>query len=727
MSLKKTIQILSILILVFTLVLSGCTKVPGKLEQKQTTFSQNTFDPKLNIEAKSFASDAEFQSFVKQNQIESGGYNGGILMRTLSSAAPAMAEKAADSSSGSGVSQNSYSQTNNQVASVDEADIIKTDGEYIYTISQNTLFIAKAYPGIESKIVSTIKFNSTPQGIFLKDGKLTVFGNFYDTAYFKKMNFIPRSGMTFFDIYDISDKEKPVLVKDYKFEGNYFQARMTGDYVYFVITSGLEKRTDYPTPLIFDGDVKSSMSAKNIFYYPMPYIYPELVTVHAVNMAATDAAINSKSVVVESASNMYMSEKNIFITNTEYINEWEIRQKITMDFMIDKLSDSDKTLVEKIKNVDNDVLSKSEKDSKIMQVIYESISYMTQDEQDKINEEIDNRTADKMQEYEYMEYTVINKLSVENGIVDVSAQGKVPGHVINQFSLDENNDVLRIATTISQRWLPIYYAKRVATETVASDAKMAASSILPRNDVTESENQVYTLDKNLKILGSLKGLAKGEQIYSTRFIGDRLYMVTFKQVDPFFVIDLSDASNIKELGKLKLLGFSRYLHPYDENTIIGIGRDATDNGRTEGLKISLFDVTDVENPKTLASFVTTEKYAQSTAEWEHKAFLFSKEKNLLVIPAYNYNYDYTGNTKGQEYNGAMVFNITKNGITLRGIIDHSSGSGNNYYGPLVERSLYINELLYTKSSGLLRINKIDDLSSVNKLELVDKTGAIPIV
>ena len=194
-------------------------------------------------------------------------------------------------------------------------------------------------------------------------------------------------------------------------------------------------------------------------------------------------------------------------------------------------------------------------------------------------------------------------------------------------------------------------------------------------------------------------------------------MVTFRQVDPFFVIDLSDPANIKELGKLKIPGFSRYLHPYDENTIIGLGREATETGRQQGLKISLFDVSDVENPKETAKFAAKEQYASSTAEFEHKAFLFSREKELLAIPAYNYDF----RKSGDNYNGAMVFKITKESIELRGIIDHSSGSG-NYYSPQVERSLYINELLYTKSEGLLRINKIDDLSKVKNIELTGSEG-----
>lgn len=746
---KQTITT-SIIALTLSLliIISGCQT--STLPNDKGTYTETTtFSPSEKITSKTFLSEAELEAFISSHQTSGyDGYYGGVMMRAISSVAPsAMMEKSMDSSESAGGS-NAYSETNNQVANVDEADTIKTDGEYIYTISGNKVFIIKAYPGNESEIVSEINFNTSyPQGLFIQDDKLAVFGSLYDTTYFKEIGFTPRNGMTFFNVYDTSDKEKPSLVKDYKFEGQYFQARMTGGFIYMIATSGLGNNGGIITPMMMDGTTKIAMPVDRIHYFPIPYNYPELATIHAINFE--DNSVNSESVVVEGASNMYMSEKNVYITYTEYISEWEIRQEITKEVVLGKLPDKDKQLIEKIKLVDDDVLSQAEKDSKIMQVIYDYISYLPPDEQDAINKEIEQKTVDKLKEYEYMEYTIAHKISVDKETITVGETGKVPGHAINQFSMDEDNDIFRIATTVSQRWMPIYYDKPIpvdigggiATEPASSDVAVAsdgtaegvavadakiAPEIMPRQDFTESENHVYALDKDMNVIGSLKGLAEGEQIYSTRFIGDRLYMVTFKQVDPFFVIDLSDSRDIKELGKLKIPGFSRYLHPYDENTIIGIGRDTTELGRAEGLKISLFDVTNVAEPKEIAKFVTDEKYAQSTAEYEHKAFLFDREKELLVIPAYSYTYTYDGyyGTSKEDYNGAMVFKITKDEITMRGIIDHSAGS-KNYWSPMVERSLFINDLLYTKSYGLLRINNLSDLSSVNKIEL--KTENNPYV
>jgi inhibitor of cysteine peptidase len=674
----------------------GCNKV-------EPQGSTGTFEPVKygeEVKTKSFSSQEELLTFITDNSATSYAYpmmaRGIAFDEAVAMEAPQATTIAKSAGGEASVGpQPDYSQTNVQVEGVDEADIIKTDGDYIYTISSNVLFIIKAYPGEDAEVVSKIKLASTPESLFIKGNYLAVFGNFYDNDYFRKINFIPTQGMTYVNIYDIKDKEDPTLVEEYKFEGYYFRGRMVDDYMYIVTNTRPEYRP-IPMPMVVENDIARPIPINDIYYYSVPYNDPVFVNIHAINLDAPDG-VSSKSIVVEGSQNMYMSEDNMYITYTEYINEYELTMDITMGLLEPKLSSADKELIDKIKATDNQVLSRGEKQSKIYAVYQRYIQYLPANEQDALQNEIQDKLKAKLEEYDYFEFTVINKVHVDKDKIEPVANGKVPGSIINQFSLDEYKDVLRIATTVNTRW----------------------SSL--DNSRTESTNNVYTLDSDLQILDKLEGLAEGESIYSTRFIGDRLYLVTFKQVDPFFVIDLSNPNNIVELGKLKIPGFSRYLHPYDNDIIIGIGRDATDTGRQQGLKISLFDVSDVQNPKEIAKYVTESTYAGSTAEYEHKAFLFSKDKDLLVIPAYSYDY----RTGGENYNGAFVFKITKDEITLRGLIDHSQGS-NLYYQPAVERSLYIDDLLYTKSIGLLRINKIDDLSRIKNVPLDYSETNIPV-
>ena len=694
---KITLSVLSIIALLF---LAACQPIEPRTQTPSSTtgvgtYQEYSFDFDTEIETKQFNNKEELLNFIKDSS--SRGYNSyssksmggvqmvadGMMMEESISAPTAKADL-------------DYSETNVQVEGVDEADLIKTDGNYIYTISDKVLYIIKAYPGKDAEIVSTIKFESSPSSLFVLDDKLAVFGNFYDYNYYDKVGYTPSYGMSFFNVYDISDRTDPEIEDEYKFEGNYFRGRMKGDYVYFITTSSPDYNYDYPTPVIIENDVVRSIAIDDVYYYDINYEYPNYINIHAINLGDSSEDISSSSIIVEGSQNMYMSNENIYVTYTQWISEYELQMEITMDLMEDNLSNSEKALIKKIKNTDNDILSQYEKENKIWQIYERHISKLSRDEQDELQDEAEILLKKKLNETKYMEYTVIHKISADEDQVKAEANGKVPGHVINQFSLDEYKNVLRIATTVSQRW-----------------SRFDGGS--------ESTNNIYTLDKNLEILDEMDKIAEGEQIYSTRFMGNRLYMVTFRQVDPFFVIDLSNPNSIKKLGELKIPGFSRYLHPYDEDTIIGIGQEATETGRTTGLKISLFDVSDVKNPKEIAKFVTEERYAQSSALYEHKAFLFSKEKELLVIPAYSYDY-YEG---GEAYNGAFVFNIKKDEIKLRGLIDHSA-STEYYWQPAVERSLYIEELLYTKSKKLLRINEIDDLSKVKNIELTEPSTKIPI-
>ena len=200
------------------------------------------------------------------------------------------------------------------------------------------------------------------------------------------------------------------------------------------------------------------------------------------------------------------------------------------------------------------------------------------------------------------EGTIIHKFSMNNGKVRYVASGDVPGHLLNQFSLDEYEDHLRVATTV-EGW-------------TGSRAYLF--------------NNVYVLDDDMQTVGRIEYIAPDERIYSSRFIGDRLYLVTFKRIDPFFVIDLSDPARPGILGMLKIPGFSDYLHPYDKNHIIGIGRETAENQwggvSTEGLKLALFDVSDVNNPAMIDKVEIGVSGSDSEALRDHKAFLFDRDE-----------------------------------------------------------------------------------------------------
>jgi uncharacterized secreted protein with C-terminal beta-propeller domain len=299
------------------------------------------------------------------------------------------------------------------------------------------------------------------------------------------------------------------------------------------------------------------------------------------------------------------------------------------------------------------------------------------------------------------EVTAICRFAIENGQIRYIGTGEVTGHLLNQFSMDESGGNLRVATTVQG------YGSSGSYE----------------------YNNVFVLDSGMKTVGSLKYIAPGEKIYATRFLGDRLYMVTFKRIDPLFVIDLSDPQNPGILGKLKIPGYSDYLHPYDRNHIIGVGKETEANAwggvSTSGVKIALFDVSDVTRPREVEHVEIGEAGSDSEALRDHKAFLFSKEKDLLVIPVREVKKVYLkegyASYTQKIWQGAYVFGVSPSkGFTEKGSVTHSDEDTSGYYwGSLnaVKRSLYIGDTLYTISSSEVIATDLADMSRLREIPL----------
>jgi len=288
------------------------------------------------------------------------------------------------------------------------------------------------------------------------------------------------------------------------------------------------------------------------------------------------------------------------------------------------------------------------------------------------------------------EYTSIYRVSINKNTLKFEGKGSVAGYVLNQYSMDEHGEYFRLATT-SQK------------------------------DTTH--NNVYVLDMNLNITGKLEGLATTERIYAARFIGDKAYIVTFRQIDPFFVIDLINPAAPKVAGELKIPGYSSYLHPYDENHVIGLGME------NNTVKLSLFNVANVNSPTEIAKYVVEGDWTYSQALGDPKAFLFDKQKELLVIPVSVTQYGVVDSTGRDVYigggfwQGAYVFNVTASGFTWRGRIAHAENAASSlyYYGfdydQQVNRALYIDDTLYTVSNSKVKLNSLDTLALIAEVNL----------
>ena len=253
--------------------------------------------------------------------------------------------------------------------------------------------------------------------------------------------------------------------------------------------------------------------------------------------------------------------------------------------------------------------------------------------------------------------------------------GKVPGQLLNQFSMSEHDGRLRVATT------------RDASGRGTTDSL-----------VTVLEPQAGQLVQ----VGQVDGLGKTERIYSVRFIGDMGYVVTFRQTDPLYVIDLSDPTAPAVKGELKINGYSAYLHPISDTLLLGVGQDATDQGQRLGMQLSLFDVSDPAAPKRLHQ--ATLPNTQSEAEWDHHAFLYWAPAKLAVVPVFDYR---TGGL-------AAGFSVdAEGGIEEIGRIEHAV-AGDPYQGQ-IRRSIVIGDRLYTLSENAFHASALDSLADLGEL------------
>ncbi|HWR26341.1 MAG TPA: beta-propeller domain-containing protein [candidate division Zixibacteria bacterium] len=604
-----------------------------------------------------------------------------------------------------------YSKTNIQVEGVDEADFVKNDGKYIYVLSQRKLVIVDAYPAVDAKTLSEITVSGRPRDMFVNDNRLIVFTEedgqvmaFPEYDYRPMPRYTPRT--TAF-IYDISDRKKPEQIANYSINGNYFQSRMIGDFVYFIVKDNVYYYNEFvDVPSVRQGSVK--IMAPDVYYFDNPEQNYVFHTIASINVKS-DKEINAKSFMMGYSDNLYVSENSIYITYRKNLPSryYEIqREERFYKIVVPQLPKDVQDKINLIKDSDLDSYEKWEKISSILENTFNNMSegekqdYITKVE--KALEEYETKLAQER------EKTVIQKININKGNIEYMTKGEVPGSLLNQFSMDESGENFRVATT-TQFWT---------------------------RSGSKQYNNVYVMDKDLGITGKLEEIAPDERIFSTRFIGNRLYMVTFKRIDPLFVIDLSNPKEPKILGQLKIPGFSDYLHPYDENHIIGVGKETGDNqwGGTsiKGVKLSLFDVSDVENPKQLDMYEIGTSGTDSEALSDHKAFLFDKKKNLLVIPIrevlekgqYDSRYGYYVQ---KIWQGAYVFSVTpEDGFKLRGKISHLDDYERTeyYYGSpsAVRRSLYMDDVLYTVSSKKIMMNGLDNLTAIKSIDLPFEIG-----
>jgi inhibitor of cysteine peptidase len=670
-----------------------------------------------------FHSADEVKQYLVESQIKSGYGQGGIrtdgmMVRfdaVASEPAPAprtapgvftetsdLQKRSLDSSS-----SDSYSTTNIQVANVDEPDYIKNDGKYIYIVHDKTLSIIDAYPPQDAKQILKIGFDigyHSIENIFLDGDKLVLMYRGSGEKYqIPEFGFAPEPfyvSKTIATILDVTDRENPKIITKYEIDGDYNQARMIDGMVYILTTNWV----DYHRPIIPLIMESTRIIAPDVYHFPNPEQSYVFNTVTAFDTSGV--LKNSETFLMGPSNTVYVSEGNLFITyqkNIPYQFHDTLRKDRFFDVIVPLLP---KNVQDQIRQIQSDpALDSATKWSMVSQLLEDTYNTLPKDEKEKLFSTI-QKALDEYDTKTQSDYrrTVIHKIALDNGNLKYIANGEVPGYLLNQFSMDESNNKFRIATTTE-----VYTRERTLTS-----------------------NNVYVLDDKLHLVGKLEKIAPDETIYSARFMGDRLYLVTFQRIDPFFVIDLS-TNTPKILGALKIPGFSNYLQPYDEDHIIGIGRDAkeTSPGRVQqlGVKVSMFDVTDFANPKETSSIIIGTSGTNSEALYNHKALLLDKEKGIMSIPIQSSARALEKNPPEYDdystvWNGFYVYGFENFKIVEKGKIAHMTGK-QQYSGVYMSpRSLYIGDTLYTVMDGSIKMNDLGNISNeINSIK-IGSTGEI---
>ncbi len=575
------------------------------------------------------------------------------------------AAKASASASGNA----DYSGTNIQVEGIDEGDIVKTDGKYIYAIRGKELVIFSA-SGSDTKELSRIKLIKEPEGdedaaankeesaipeanmrsdtapvyngytralelYVFDDVVFAIVDSMFAAAYLESKDSVADESETTLVCVDVADRTSPKITKTLAQSGQYKNSRLAGGVLYllsayYVYDPDKEIPETY-IPRVSDGAKTELLKVKDIA--TMSILESAAYTVITSVDAESLSRIDQKS-VFGSADTIYMSATNLFIGSS-------------MDEM-------------------NEVN------------VYQDGVY-------------------NVTEYKRSQKTQLARISTEKGVLKVAAQGTVEGSLLNQFSLDEYQGNLRLVVTNSGYSYKEYHDK---------ERDIIANKYDDNSD--QETNALYVLDSGLNIIGRVEGMAKDERIYSARFAGDVGYMVTFKQIDPLFALDLSNPKNPKIASELKIPGFSTYLHPYGDGKLLGLGFEATENS-TDGLKLSMFDISDPFDVSEQMWAAVNADY--SPAAYNHKAVLVDVEKNLIGFTVLSY-----GDKNKYDDNTYLLYEyIEGQGFKLKDALEYGSSDSDTYYSVEDVRGFYAGTYLYIYSYDCLDVFDMQTLEKVKNI------------
>mmetsp|Transcript_8055 Transcript_8055/g.19635 ORF Transcript_8055/g.19635 Transcript_8055/m.19635 type:complete len:858 (+) Transcript_8055:124-2697(+) len=581
----------------------------------------------------------------------------------------------ADASGHSSPSRSSsadFSTTNVQVAGIDESDWIKTDGDFIYSVGGHQLVIVRARPASKREVVSRTSLRAdrvTKDARFLAAEQALLSG---DSLLVMSAAELRSKGRTLqalvIQAWDVSDPSQPELVRTRTIEGRLATGRLVGDYAMLAVGAAVH----------LDGDPPTEESEEAI-----------LPVWHA----------------GDDGDDSWDPQPAVQCSEISYVEEVQGRS-LAMLYAV-RMTGKDAGKV-----VDRHATAVGTAWSEIAVVATNDSFYLaTYNQQWWCPHESDcahsawwcSEAARLARQgrggCEYRDGTVILAFTLDSGKITLRATGTVPGYLLNQFSMDEHEGHLRVAFS-RNAWGRACFPGTCTWR--ACDCSDSGVDVLDK----------YTLTR----VGRVAGLGRGERIYAVRFVGAVGYLITFRLIDPLFTLDLSDPTNPHVLGELKIPGYSDYLHPINKTALLGVGHDGTDEGLILGVKVSLFDVSNLAEPKEHMTYALEDETSTPVSR-DHKAFYWHPSENLVVLPVQLDDYS---RKCFPRRSSARILHVGDHSIERRGSISHDAAREarksegwetcvSQCDGAFIWRALHIGDTLFTISDGEIVASGLDDL------------------
>ncbi len=715
--------------------------------------------------------DAQCASYGGIYYADGGARSADMGAPTASPSAPASQESASDGKA------SSYSETNTQVAGVDEADIVKTDGSSLFVLHGRAFKVLKAWPAQELAESSSLDIEGQPSEMFVADGKVVVYSTVNGAAIFQAAGVTPKT--TYRDYYyypggwggglaepaiapyptngepyapltkvtvlALGDGG-PQVAREMYFEGGYLDSRRVGSHVRTVLSGFAHgPKLVYSVYELYAPKTADGTTTTTAPQYPQTgsATIQALQTLHAQNDAIIAASTLGDwlpyTFVKEAAG---VSAKTIACEDFYVPTVGSTESGITEVASIDLADPAPLPRETAILGRADTVYGNSETLYLAAHAWIEPPSFFFDNGTTSSTGSVPPSsgtteaqpaeapapssgmgTASLRPKTTVLAPTVTpwstNKTHLHKfdftgdpGFPNYAASGTVAGSVKDQFSLDHKDGFLRVATTESRIYVD---SQNRWVAPVPNDE--TGTSPLP-----SSLSHVFVLGQNgdfLEVAGKSPDLAPNERIFSVRFVESRGYVVTFRQVDPLFVLDLANPKDPRVLAALKIPGFSEYMHPLDANHILTIGRDASTTGGTRGLQLQIFDVSDGAHPVLAHKFTYTgDEYGSSEAEYDHKAFTYFADRNLLAFPYFSYGYSSTTGTTTMRSTLELFRVDLGSGFSKLGAVDHSAfmssdptGYCGGYYRPSVRRGVFLENFVYSISYGGVIVSDATNLTA----------------